>query len=413
MRTLPYRAAAWLVLGAAGVVIGPAACLFPNYTFNEGEGGSGGSTSATTSSSSSSTSGNTSTSSSSSSSSGAVTEDCTNGVDDDNDGDADCADSDCMAYQCVPAVPDGWQGPFVLYDGPAAGFPQCPGNFPGGDPGINEIIGGAGVPSPAPQAMCTCSCDPPASPTCKPPSQLTVLDASCANQASANCGALPNNPANWNGSCGFGTFVTGGVSTCGANSGAQCDMGSAACNVSVSSTGPTVTGTCTPQHTETIPQVDFVSAVHACGGADTSTAGCSANTICAPRAPAPFNAKLCVYVNGDTTCTSAAPYLVKHSGATTIDTSQLKCSACNCGALTGGSCKGDIEVYSDNVQGVCGSLITTFQAGTCKDLPGNPTIGNRKFVNTTIMNPGSCAPSGGQPQGVVQTTGKFTICCQQ
>lgn len=416
MRTLPYRAAAWLVLGAAGVVVGPAACLFPNYTFNEvGGGGSGpgtGGSTSVTSSSSSSTSGNTSTSSSSTSSTGMPTEDCTNGVDDDNDGDADCADSDCQAFACVAAPTNGWLGPFVLYEGPSANFPQCPSNFPGGNQGVDEIIGGAGIPMPAPQATCTCSCDPPASPTCKPPSQLTVLDATCANQANANCGALPNNPGNWNGSCGFGTFVTGGVSTCGANSGAQCDMGTAACNVSVSSQGPTVTGACMPQFTTTIPQVDFVNAIHACGGAETSTAGCSMGAICAPRAPAPFNAKLCVYQNGSiANCTTAAPYTQIHKGGTGIDTTNLACSMCNCGALTGGSCKGDIEIYSDNVQGVCGSLITTFQAGTCKDLPGNPTIGNRKFVNPVIMNPGSCTPSGGQPTGSVATTGPFTVCC--
>jgi hypothetical protein len=51
-------------------------------------------------------------------------EDCLNGVDDDEDGNADCLDSDCdVAFTCVTDTPVGWSGPFAVYEGAV----ECPG----------------------------------------------------------------------------------------------------------------------------------------------------------------------------------------------------------------------------------------------------------------------------------------------
>lgn len=401
MDRFPYRTLALIALSAAGMAADPQGC---SGDVEIGAGGSGGGV--TSSSSSGIIYLSSSSSSSSSSTSGGPVEDCANGVDDDNDGSVDCEDPDCQDYMCSPPAPPGWLGPFVYYEGSAQGFPACPPGYPGGNQGIDELVGGTGIPSPPPQAMCTCSCDPPANPTCKIPSQLTVLDATCANQA--NCGAL----LNISGNCMGASFSQGGQNTCGANAGALCNAGTGPCNVSVSTPQPTVTGTCIPQHTTVIPQVDFLNAVHLCGGAAPSNGGCGGGKTCVPKAPLPFDDKLCVAVNGDTTCTTAAPYLVKQEGfATAIDTSQLQCSACNCGALTGASCTANLEIYSDTVQGVCSTLVASFPLGTCHDVPGNPTLGNTKIVNPVITNAGACAPSGGVPQGLPQLTGKYTICC--
>lgn len=53
-------------------------------------------------------------------------EECGNGVDDDEDGAIDCEDEDCGAAACVPAAPEGWDGPIVvIYDADA-----CPDGSP-------------------------------------------------------------------------------------------------------------------------------------------------------------------------------------------------------------------------------------------------------------------------------------------
>src|SRR5689334_5880623 len=98
------RVTACIAAGLLAAAVAPAACFFPSYTFDRPtdggvvEGGDG--------------------------------EDCTNGVDDNDDGLIDCADPGCSGYACVSVIPMGWQGYVALYDGPAAKDPGCGGDFP-------------------------------------------------------------------------------------------------------------------------------------------------------------------------------------------------------------------------------------------------------------------------------------------
>ena len=78
-------------------------------------------------------------------------EDCSNGIDDDGDGDPDCADDDCAARSCVGAAPSGWTGPSVVYVG--SDPPNC-----GGDYARPTLNGGTAVDAdPADCSTCSCS----------------------------------------------------------------------------------------------------------------------------------------------------------------------------------------------------------------------------------------------------------------
>ena len=89
-------------------------------------------------------------------------EDCTNGVDDNGDGEIDCADPQCTPdYECVPTVPTDWTGYFRVNTAanPSAHVP-CP---DGGAPTTT-------FESPAGAAQCTaCTCDSLTGATCDPP----------------------------------------------------------------------------------------------------------------------------------------------------------------------------------------------------------------------------------------------------
>src|SRR5262249_19072457 len=79
------------------------------------------------------------------------TEDCPDGVDNDGDGDADCADSDCKPdYQCVPSVPNGWEG---YYQVSRTDYPTPPGACDGGAMPQVYFAGPAGPPQ---CDACTC-----------------------------------------------------------------------------------------------------------------------------------------------------------------------------------------------------------------------------------------------------------------
>ena len=97
--------------------LGLTACLFPDYTFTPGAGGATASSSVVSSSSSGGAGG------------AGPTEDCFNGIDDDADGLADCADPDCApATECVGPIPVGWGtfGYVVLAETDPTAKPVCP-----------------------------------------------------------------------------------------------------------------------------------------------------------------------------------------------------------------------------------------------------------------------------------------------
>ena len=333
---------------------------------------SGSSASASSSSASSSSVASSSAASSSAASSGSTgtgaTEDCLNNLDDDGDGDIDCADSDCAAFTCVDNAPPAWNGPVVLFDGdPVAKPAGCPGEHP-----LKSFEGNRDLnPTPAICAACACAA-PSVICTVK---QLDFDAAGCNLQK------------------GFATQPQPGQ--CGAisPSGSVTSYTAAAPNA-------VVAGACAASGgTATLPPPSWGGAGLACAGGGLG-GGCGNKAACAAVSGAPFGAGLCVYRSGDLSCPNG--FGSKHLYVSSvIDT--RGCSICTCG---GGSatCSATTTVYSDGACAV--SVADVPNDGSCVDAAGGASI------KLTVTKSGSCPADGGKPQGQLQEGPSMTtVCC--
>ncbi len=406
------RSALYLLLGIASVIAAPAACLYPSYTFTEAEpsGGGGRGTSSGTSQTTTTSSGSggdvttTSSSPTTSTSTGmGTTEDCTDGVDNDSDGKADCADTDCtVGFACHNPVPDGWTGHYALADGALAALPgNCPGStYP------NPFYTGYRLPN-APAPTCsTCSCGAPAGQTCS--LSIHVAAGTCANFNSATGVCQVPRPVMVNGSCdASGGILPGGKTTCSLPVNSMCPNGTAACHQAVYADAATLVGGACPPNVQnpTIVPFSWNNAARACQPA-AEGAGCANSFACLPNAPAPFGA-ICISHVGDIACPIGSGYTLKKTFNDLDPVDDRACSDCQCSAVNGASCSTTTEVYSDS----CLTKVATLPPAGCVALTGNPAVLGRKSVGTTITA-GSCAPSGGQAMGAAVGQNPTTFCCQ-
>jgi hypothetical protein len=445
-----FRQVVWLALALGGAIAAPVACFYPSYSFDLSGGsggatgaattgsggapaGAGGSTTATTASTSS-----TSTTSSTSAggsggqggagtggghggqggtatgggggqggAGGATTTTGAGGMGGSIDAGscitADCSNPDCAPlYGCVETAPAGWTGYVIVYDGPAGNDPGCPTAFPD-----SSFLGNGGFSAAA--ATCTaCSCAGPTGETCVLPTEIDSEDGMCGK--AAECGGVLSTPAGWNGTCTGVDELPGGTDTCGA--GSNCVNGTAACNVSVSTAAPTVTGgTCVASGgTATVPPVTWATVARGCGDPEMTAPGCNNGQLCLPKPETPFVGAVCVYQAGDVASCPPGVFSTKYvfyQG----DTDDRGCSDCSCGTAAGSTCAATIRVYSDPTQTTCNTLVTSFPAGTCVDLNGNPTLGSREATITQEPSGGTCPAAGGAPIGTAAPALPTTFCC--
>jgi hypothetical protein len=337
-------------------------------------------------------------------------ENCVNGMDDDSDGQIDCADSDCQPlYACVPAVPAGWTGPVAFYEGTNAA-PLC--NASGGFPTQKQSAHSGIVPG---DATCpTCECNFTGTPVCK----ANLVFGSTADCQSGCCwGSAP-------GIC-TGSPLTATNGTC---------LGVGLCQngtikpTAIEITSASVSGTCTSaaNGTADIPTPTWTNEVRACGDAVATGKGCGTDGACMPVPAAPFGSSACIYKTGDTSCPS--PFSTKHLvHQNTQDT--RSCTPCSCGALTGGDCTGGtVSVFP---AAGCGSGAQTATIGACNDIgidpsptpaqpgqceatPGVPNPADSRSVLYSGATPSgtpSCPPSGGQVSGAATAIDPITFCC--
>ncbi|XXX81291.1 hypothetical protein WMF30_21255 [Sorangium sp. So ce134] len=378
------RLAAWIGLGAAGVLAAPAACLYPDYTFDEPEpSGSGGS-------------------------GGAGAEDCSNGADDDGDGLVDCADPACGDFVCTAAVPEGWSGYFALFDGEPAMDPGCPAAFAEGQP----FVGNRGLS--APPASCACSCGPPEGQECGALEevQITVADAPCGSAPFCEW-PLMKIEAWMPNACAGPDGVFGEGVTCAPSD--ECDARPEAhpCVASVSATAIMATGgACAPNPVQ-IEREDprWTRLGRACAADAQAGQGCNVGRVCVPKPPAPFEGGLCIAKDGDNACPPGA-YTERHVLFTDIEDDRSCKDDCACGEPSMGTCPTTITLYSDDRTDTCTTRLIDLQAGGCEDLEGNPTIVGRKAMSPGAPTGGACAPSGGTATGEARGAAPRTFCCQ-
>ena len=314
-------------------------------------------------------------------------ENCTNGVDDNCDGLVDCADPQCAAYQCAPALPAMWIGPVQLWTGDSGATPpSCPAeerdalDLHAGPTGGDDTCG------------CTCSA---AGQTCSvigtyySDQACTVAGLCSATTVSSTCTAAPM------GTCGGtgGSFNVGG------------------------GTAPTPTGgSCTAHVTATpgpAPGWTTSARVCACSGPTDSPGGCGASgDQCVLGPSAGFGATPCVYQAGDiATCPGAYPNKnLFYSG----ESDSRGCGTCACSsAPAGGSCSGTVGLWG-GLSGACvnGADVTYTLGDACASFNALASIVGYTKGNVTVTA-GTCSVTAQPPPtGSVTGSGPVTVCCK-
>jgi hypothetical protein len=305
---------------------------------------------------------------------GVVSEDCSNGTDDDDDGAVDCADSDCVGYRCVPKPPLGWSGPVALRQGGPKPF-GCDGDWPTEDlHGGDEVI--------AEEAACTaCACG-----------EVTGL----------KCGMSTTLKRYSNSSCSIE------VSTVSIDAAACTAFGPATAVVA----GPMGVsgGSCAPSGGKaTLADPKFSIPAQTCqalfGG------GCENGSVneCVP--PLAADQRLCVYRADDES--PCPPEYPDRQVMFSDIKDERDCSPCTCSGAEGGSCSATTTLYTD---GACGSVFkTTPNNGTsCTSITGvspPPNSFGAKITSATATG-GSCAAGGGSPTGQAIGSKPIALCCE-
>lgn len=304
-----------------------------------------------------------------------VERDCFDGIDNDEDGDTDCADEDCTPIaQCVPAPPDGWSAPGVLHTGTPADTAPCAAPFESA-----EYLGGAG-PTGEPATCSACHCGTPTDTWCVEPlpgvCQQAVGSPSCAGGCTAGWVGAPAAGGCVNSPETVGRFLYGARSsrgTCGAATGGE----------------------------TTLDPPTWAATARLCTTASAG-GGCEAGSTCLPRLPDPT--PLCTIQEGDLPCPDG--YGRRQLLHDDFD-ERRTCSACSCAYRSGG-CTAEITAYSG--AGCTGSELYSAQANAASCQSSNP--GSYRFGAPTIVAP-RCEATGdsSQPRGCVAAQSPRTVCC--
>ncbi|WP_437938545.1 hypothetical protein [Sorangium sp. So ce341] len=325
--------------------------LFPQSS-GSGAGGDGGAQATTASTTSSG---------------GGGGEQCSNGDDDDGDGAVDCADDDCGGFACV-AVPEDWQGPGLLYQGPEAADVACPAGF------STRVDVGGRDPVDTPATCSPCSCGAP-DVECERPAVTVYGDEGC-DGASVTLPVESENCINLGDSFQPGSYSADAP-----------DVDSATCAASGGDA--------------TLPPPRFGIEGFVCApGPDAG--GCDAGEACAPReVDAPFEQGVCIWREGERRCPEG--FGERHVFASSM-VDNRGCTRCTCDA-DGVSCAATLALFGETR---CREPIETVPFnGSCVDEP--PPAAS---VSIEVTGTGSCQPRGGDPRGEVEEgDDKTTVCC--
>jgi hypothetical protein len=337
---------------------------------SSGQGGQGGNTGGQ--------GGSAGQSSSSSSSGMPTTEDCLDGLDNDADGSIDCADADCTTgFTCTDEPPSGWTS-VALEEG--MGAPPTPMPCASGDMPESLYTGPAG---PAECSMCMCG--NLTGTTCNPPQLLCF-------PGSQSCNA--NNQDDWTGDFGNNSCAKPDI---GFSISLSCRLGNAA---SVNQPG-----NCGMPSPSDFPNKDTwagwlqACAIKATGG------GCGTGKVCAPNPTA--TQSLCIRQDGQQACPNGWKAVEGYADGK----DDRSCGACSCTAnptCTGGT----YQVFDSNNCDTNGGNPTTIDSNTCRNVSGQIDFGSWSVQRNPPTAGGTCAASGGEPQGSVQTQGPVTFCCK-
>lgn len=329
-----------------------------------GLGGAGGASSSATSTSSASSSTTTS-----SGGGGGSVEDCLNGQDDDDNGATDCADAACSGFACLD-VPDDWEGPGILYEGPPDPMPDCPDDFPTSiDVGGTDIIND-------PATCSACTCGAPAI-TCRPSALLAFRSDNCGSFGFPN--AQPSS-----GDC---STLTAGTTI----------------RSYIANPPAADAEDCAPSETSLMGSPPSFGAQGRVCALRAGSGGCASGESCSPTQIAPpFVGASCIWRDGEEDCPSG--FEQRHVFATGL-VDNRSCSPCACGTPNV-SCEATTTIYGD---ALCSDAVEIVSNNAMCAVNAPPGVA----LTVEITSAGSCAASGGEPSGSVDLDGDVTtVCCR-
>ena len=289
----------------------------------------------------------------------------------------DVVSEPCAAYTCAEVPPAGWMGPALLWTGAlGSAAPSCPAGY---KDAVDAFAGPTG-----PADTCTCMCTASGQ-TCST-TQTIFYDQACAT-----------------------TCATAGASNASCTPVSSTSCGNAG---SLKAAAPTLSGgTCTPKVTTTPgapPSWTTSARVCSWGVPIGASGGCGDAAVQCFLAPTAGFAKVCVYQSGAAASCPAAYPTSNVFYSTESDT--RACGGCTCGAPTGGTCAGSVNLYTGVA---CGTAAVTYPTGawdSCQTFGGNLfTLAEGNFTVTA----GTCAVTAQPaPTGGVTGTGPTTVCCK-
>jgi hypothetical protein len=272
---------------------------------------------------------------------------------------------------CAPAVPGGWAGPAIFYEGPVGAAADCVSGY---TMTYTGFVQPSGVP-----AVCTpCTCDP----------------------SPIACGAALTLPA----AKGFCTGTDGGT-----------DGGTYSLEGGCTGLSPyesiiltPYAGQCVPHGGDASLPGAWSSTATACAPtAATSMSTCAPGAFCLPQIPGPFSHRFCVSQAGDLAC-PAGGYGVKYLTYGT-GTDSRGCTSCACGSPKGrlDLCQFDAALCPlAECSGGCTAAVQSFNG--CVYTGSNASV---SVAPMGTVGDASCPPSGGDPAGELTPTLPTTFCC--
>ncbi len=338
------------------------------------DAGAGGTAGAATGGSST---GGSSTGGSGGSAGGGLEINCLDGLDDDSDGEVDCADDDCKPdYECVAAPPADWSGYYRVRRLPWSDPEPAQEPCPNGRPARRFYQDASG------SITCACSCGPLSGASCTP------ARIGCATNV--NC----SNPSDWTAELSDGHCHKPDIGSSTQLSCLLLDDGAIASM-----------GSCTPSVTKS-SVAPFQSVLDVCGP-DVGNHGCFPGYACTHRGGGAYTGPLCVRKADNTACPLGwgARYFGFESYTDTRD-----CTACTCTPNTTCSPTG-YAVYDDND---CHDWHATVSSSICVNASDALDFTTWSIRRTgTPQASGQCVGGGGESTGSLTTSGPTTFCCQQ
>lgn len=279
---------------------------------------------------------------------------------------------------CSAPAPEGWFGPTVHARlDPGDILPECPDEV--GDPGPS-LVDGFVDPGPA---VCECSCEVMQGQNCS---------MSLVHSAESDCGQQ----------CFEGYYMpycyynySGFVAVTDACTNVEIE-GFAHFQINPGGGG----GSCQKQDDELIPPFSWTSAIRTCR-LPADAMSCD-DGVCLPEVPAGFEAKWCIYKEGDVEC-PAGSFTHKSVFYTGVDDTR-GCSNCSCGAAAGDCSEATLMVFDEpDCAGEPSATITGAEA--CVPATG-------ASVAADLGSEGGCPVTNmAMPEGNIVPSGAFTFCC--